>query len=109
MPWVYILRCGDNTFYVGHTDDVDARLAWHRAGLASAYTSARLPVDLVYSEEHASLEAAIKREGQLKRWSAEKKAALVERNVELLKRLSRRRHPKGSPKQRQPKTNNARA
>jgi putative endonuclease len=49
----------------------------HLCGLGGAYTSKRLPVDLVFYEESASLKEALDRERQLKRWSAQKKAALV--------------------------------
>ena len=73
MPWIYILRCGDNTFYVGHTDDMASRLRQHATGIGARHTALRLPVDLVYTEECRSTDAAIKRERQLKRWSAEKK------------------------------------
>jgi putative endonuclease len=60
-----------------HTTDLTARLRRHRAGLATAYTAARLPVDLVYSEECESIERAVEREQQIKRWSAMKKEALI--------------------------------
>jgi predicted GIY-YIG superfamily endonuclease len=93
MPWVYILRCGDNTFYVGHTDDLASRLRRHRLGLAANYTALRLPVDLAYTEEFPSLEAAVHRERQLKRWSAKKKAALIAGDRTLLRQLSKRRKP----------------
>ena len=94
MSWVYILRCGDNTFYVGHTDNVQSRLRWHRAGHGARHTAARLPVDLVYSERCFSTEAALNRERQLKRWSGEKRAALISGNIAELEFLSRRRVPK---------------
>jgi predicted GIY-YIG superfamily endonuclease len=94
VAWVYILRCGDNTFYVGHTDDLAARLRWHREGLGARHTALRLPVDLVYREEHPSTKSAVLREAQLKRWSGRKKAALVSGNRDELKRLSKRRRPK---------------
>jgi len=94
MAWVYILRCGDNTFYVGHTDDVASRLRRHRLGIASNHTALRLPVALAYTEELPTLKAAVQRERQLKHWSADKKAALIAGNRSLLKQLSRRRKPK---------------
>jgi len=76
MPWVYILRCGDNSLYVGHTSDLESRLECHRKGLAAKHTSLRLPIELVYSEPFGSLMNARRREHQLKRWSAQKKMAL---------------------------------
>jgi putative endonuclease len=94
MPWVYILRCGDNTLYVGHTADLDSRIEWHRRGLASNHTSARLPVDLVYSEEYSSLADARARERQLKRWSAHKKLALIAGDLKSLHSLAKRKRPK---------------
>jgi predicted GIY-YIG superfamily endonuclease len=94
VAWVYILRCGDNSLYVGHTDDWRFRLRWHRAGFGSRHTSLRLPVELVYKEEHPSTQSAVRRESQIKHWSAKKKAALVRGDFAELKRLSRRRRPK---------------
>ena len=58
MAWVYILRCGDNTFYVGHSDDPEVRLQWHRSGRGSHHTALRLPVDLVYKEPWSSTRPA---------------------------------------------------
>jgi putative endonuclease len=94
MPWVYILRCGDNSYYVGHTDDIESRLHWHQLGLGANHTALRLPVDLVYTEQCVSTATAVNRERQLKRWSAQKKAALIDGDRVLLKQLSRRRRPK---------------
>jgi predicted GIY-YIG superfamily endonuclease len=88
---VYILRCSDNTLYVGHTDDVAKRLQAHNAGQASTYTAARRPVSLVYTEAVDSQEAAIQRERQLKRWSGQKKEALIAADFATLTRLARRR------------------
>jgi hypothetical protein len=45
---------------------------------------------MVYAEEHASIQDAITRERQLKRWTAEKKETLVVGNLSRLKVLSRR-------------------
>lgn len=91
---MYILRCGDNSLYVGHTQDLQARLWQHQIGEGARHTSERLPIDLVYSERHPSLRDAIERERQLKRWSAQKKAALITKDSAALRRLSRRRRPK---------------
>jgi predicted GIY-YIG superfamily endonuclease len=91
MPFVYILRCSDNSFYVGHTDNLTAREQAHNEGTAAQYTACRRPVKLAYSEEFESLAAAIDREKQLKRWSGQKKHALVTGNVRSLKQLSKRR------------------
>ena len=67
MEWyVYILRCGDDTLYTGITDDLDRRLAAHRARKGAKYTRGRGPLDLVYSEVCPDKSAALKREFALK-------------------------------------------
>ncbi|MEP6890282.1 MAG: GIY-YIG nuclease family protein [Nitrospirota bacterium] len=45
-----MLRCADQSFYVGITQDLDARLKAHNDGRGTAYTFKRRPVSLVYSE-----------------------------------------------------------
>ena len=76
MPFVYILRCADGSYYVGKTNNLYTRLAEHQSGVAAAYTALRRPVEMVYAEEHATIRSAKDRELQLKRWSRAKKEAL---------------------------------
>ena len=73
MAFCYILRCADGSYYVGSTDDLARRFAKHQDGSASAYTSERRPVTLVYAEEVSSTAAARVRERQIKRWTRAKK------------------------------------
>jgi putative endonuclease len=75
--WCYLVRCADQTFYCGITNDLHKRVAAHNAGSASRYTRARLPVVLVYSEPHQDRSAASKREAQVKRMSRAAKLALM--------------------------------
>ena len=89
--FVYILQCADASYYVGHTHDVEARVRTHNDGKGAIWTKCRRPVRLVYSEPLADEASAIERERQLKRWSAEKKRALIEGRVRDLKRLSQNR------------------
>jgi len=92
MPhFVYILRCGDGSYYVGHTTDVAERVERHNAGRGPAYTAARLPVELVHSQELPSMEAAVQRETQLERWTRAKKEALVAADKPRLHLLAKRR------------------
>ena len=49
--WVYILRCSDQSYYTGHTDNLEKRIAEHESGVIDGYTSTRLPVTLMFSEE----------------------------------------------------------
>ena len=81
MAWyVYILRCGDGTLYTGTTDDVDRRLAVHRAGKGAKYTRGRGPLELVYTEELSDKSTALKREYAVKRLRREEKEKLIGRN-----------------------------
>ena len=90
MYYVYILRCADDSFYVGSAQNIDARLKAHNDGRGAAYTFKHHPVCLVYSEAFGSEGEALARERQIKRWSHKKKEALIEGDVERLKRLSKR-------------------
>ncbi|MFB3119271.1 MAG: GIY-YIG nuclease family protein, partial [Stenotrophomonas maltophilia] len=38
--YVYILRCADGSFYVGHSDNIEARLEAHAQGQIPGYTQA---------------------------------------------------------------------
>jgi predicted GIY-YIG superfamily endonuclease len=90
LAWfVYILRCSDGSYYVGHTEDVAARVKRHQDGRGAAWTAARRPVSLVFEEEHLSEAAAVARERQIKRWSRQKKEALFAGKLTSLKKLSR--------------------
>ena len=86
--YVYILRCADNSYYVGHTQDVAQRMAAHNAGEGASWTATRRPINLVYQERLESQTAAIRRERQIKKWTRAKKAALVAGDQSRLKRLS---------------------
>ena len=80
MSWtVYLLRCRDGSLYTGITNDLPRRLARHRAGTASAYTRARRPLRLVYTEPQPTRAAALRREATLKRLRRAAKLALVAR------------------------------
>jgi putative endonuclease len=91
MHYVYILRCANDSFYVGSAQDLDARLKAHNEGRGAAYTFKHRPVRLVYSEAFGSEDDALTRERQLKRWSRGKKEALIRGDLERLKHLTKRR------------------
>ena len=89
--FVYFVRCADRSLCVGHTESLGMREKTHNEGRAARYTAIRRPVHLVYAETFKSLEAAVCRERQIKRWSPAKKEALIAGDTERLKLLSRRR------------------
>lgn len=79
MPYyVYLLKCADNSYYTGSTNDVERRLHEHQSGANStAYTFSRRPVELVWSGEFATRREALDFEYQVKGWSRAKKEALI--------------------------------
>jgi putative endonuclease len=72
-----MLRCGDGTLYTGATNDLERRVATHGRGKGAAYTRARLPVTLVWSEPAEDRSAALRREAALKRLSRDEKLRLI--------------------------------
>ena len=76
--FVYILECGDGTYYTGWTTDLENRLKTHNSGTGAKYTRSRLPVRLIYSEEVADRSAALKREAAIKKLTRAKKEKLIE-------------------------------
>lgn len=74
--FVYILRCKDGSLYTGWTNDLQHRLAAHKAGKGAKYTRGRAPLTLVYTEEFADKVSAMKREYYIKQLSRIEKLAL---------------------------------
>ena len=89
--WVYALRCGDGSYYTGHTDNLEYRLSQHRAGIGSDYTRRRQPLTLAFNEYFNSREEALQAERQIKNWSRAKKEALFARDWERLHELAKPR------------------
>src|SRR5215469_5827635 len=88
--FVYMLRCRDGSYYVGLTrDGLDKRIGEHHEGKYPGYTSKRRPVELVWAEEFQRLTDAIVCERRLKGWRREKKEALIKRDYDKLRSLSR--------------------
>ena len=96
MAWVYILRCRDDSYYVGSTTDLERRIAEHQNGTYGGWTSCRRPVELMFAQETDSSDQAFQLEHQVKGWSRAKKEALIAGNFPLLKELARCRSEKRS-------------
>ena len=88
--YAYLLRCSDGSYYAGHTDDIDARIAQHQTGAIPGYTEKRRPVTLVWSERFADRNQAFAAERQIKGWSRAKKEALIRGDFEALRQLASR-------------------
>jgi putative endonuclease len=84
---VYMLRCSDDSYYVGVTNDAHRRFVQHQEGVdPSCYTFKRRPVVLVYVRQFRDVRNAITWEKILKRWSRKKKEALMKGDQEALER-----------------------
>jgi putative endonuclease len=77
MPFMYILKCIDETYYTGSTVDMTMRLAQHKAGEGANYTKNRLPVELVFLQRFDRIDEAFNREKQVQKWTRKKKEALI--------------------------------
>ena len=75
--YVYIVRCADGSLYTGYALDPHAREKVHNSGKGAKYTSSRLPVSLVYTEEFTTLGDALRREHELKSLSRRDKESLL--------------------------------
>jgi UPF0213 protein SH2523 len=75
--YVYMVCCSDNTLYTGWTTNVRKRLDTHNAGKGAKYTKIRRPVRLVYVEELASKQDAMKREYAIKQYTRKEKEKLI--------------------------------
>lgn len=78
MPcYCYIVECADGTYYTGWTTDPERRVTTHNKGRGAKYTKMRLPVKLVYVEEQANRNTAMKREIAIKRLGRKGKEKLI--------------------------------
>ncbi|ODU80980.1 GIY-YIG nuclease family protein [Novosphingobium sp. SCN 63-17] len=87
----YLLRCNDGSYYVGHTDDLETRMAQHQTGATGGYTAPRRPVTLVWSETFPTRVEAFAAERRIKGWSRAKKEALIAGDWDRLRMLARSR------------------
>jgi len=85
----YILKCSDGSFYIGETTNLKNRVKTHNQGKGATSTAKRRPVHLVYHEAFGSLDDAVKRERQVKKWSRAKKEALISGEMKALQKLSK--------------------
>ena len=82
MYYVYMLKCADGGLYTGYTNDLQKRVGVHNSGRGAKYTKSRLPVRLVYSEEHESKSSALKREAEIKKLTRAQKEKLIQKALQ---------------------------
>lgn len=91
--FVYILKCNDNSYYIGQTDDLEKRISEYKSGDNPAigkYVLDRLPVELVFYEQFETRIEAIQAERKLKGWSRIKKDTLIKGGWQAVKGIWRK-------------------
>ena len=79
--YTYLLASGRNgTLYIGVTSQLDTRWFQHQSWTSKGFTDKYHVNRLVWYEQHDTIEAAIKREKQLKKWNRAWKIALIEKD-----------------------------
>ena len=79
QPVVYIMASQRNgTLYVGVTSSLLQRIGQHREGTIGGFTEKHGVKLLVWFEQHSTMEHAIVREKQLKKWNRAWKLRLIE-------------------------------
>jgi putative endonuclease len=77
--YVYLLASRRNgTLYIGVTNDLTKRVWQHKEGLIEGFTKKYGIQLLVWFEHTESIEAAIAREKQIKKWNRSWKIELIE-------------------------------
>jgi putative endonuclease len=88
--YVYIIKCADNTYYTGMTNNISRRWQEHCYGEENknSYTYSRKPLKLAFYESFNDVNQAFKFERKLKKWSKAKKEALIDKNWDKVKQLA---------------------
>jgi len=101
MYYVYILKCADDSYYAGMTDDLNRRFIEHRDGLVKGYTSSRRPVELMWSSTFATHNEAFTQERRIKTWSRAKKEALIKNDWDKMHEIVKRERKTREARKRQ--------
>lgn len=76
---LYILKCNDDSYYTGITNNIEKRIAYHEAGNGAKYTRGRGPFEIVYQEKFLDRSSASKREFEVKKLSRSEKKNLLKK------------------------------
>ena len=85
---VYILRCGDGSYYTGIATDVERRVKEHASGLRGAkYLRGRSPFELVFTETAGDRSRASKAEHRIKQLPRPDKQRLIDGRLRVAELL----------------------
>lgn len=83
--FVYIIKCSDDSYYTGFTNNLQRRLTEHHSGKnTDCYTFDKRPLELVWFEQFNDVMNAIETEKKIKGWSRRKKQALINEDWDKL-------------------------
>jgi putative endonuclease len=88
---MYILLCANDTSYTVRTKHLEQRITQHQNGEKANYTKKHAPVKLMYTKEFDRIDYAFNREKQIQNWSKKKKAALINGDIEELKKAAKKK------------------
>ena len=86
MWYLYILKCQKDVLYTGITSNLKRRFQEHKRGEPN-FTRNNPAIEIVYQEQFSDKYQAAKREKQIKSWTRKKKWALIQGELELLRKL----------------------
>ncbi|KKP94742.1 MAG: excinuclease ABC subunit C [candidate division TM6 bacterium GW2011_GWF2_36_131] len=66
--YLYILKCNDESYYIGHTEDLEKRVSEHNMGLYKCYT---------FNRRLTSRLEVLAAERKIKKWTRQKKERLI--------------------------------
>lgn len=88
--FVYIVKCNDDSYYTGFTNNLERRMQEHSSGKKKdCYTFNKRPLQLVWFETFNDVQNAIAIEKQIKGWSRRKKEALIKQDWDRLIQYSK--------------------
>ncbi|MEG3178330.1 GIY-YIG nuclease family protein [Sphingomonas sp. RB3P16] len=89
--WAYMLHCNGGRLYVGHTDNLEARIAQHQSGSIPGFTRDYAPVTLVWCQDFPSRIEALEAERRIKGWGRAKKLALIRGDWPMISALAKKK------------------
>jgi len=87
MWQVYIIKCKNGDLYTGFTNNLQRRFKEHTSGRGGHFTKSFIAEKILFTENYSDKSSALKREAQIKGWTRKKKLALINRDLELLKKI----------------------
>jgi putative endonuclease len=77
---VYVIECKNGSLYSGITNNLEKRIAMHKAGKGAKYTRSFGVKKLSFKENCRNKSSALKKEAAIKKLSRQKKLDLIKTN-----------------------------